>query len=128
MYVLDIFLIVFTSVFILLAIDILLHHLNSKRSILNIMRKTTDSESLYLGFRDFVEEKRLNEYDNEYFNKKKPGFKFMIPFIYKYVDVDSLKNKVKEPNQISLVTYFINDYCSRSLEVLKELKKIKKML
>ena len=34
------------------------------------MRKTTDSESLYLGFRDFVEEKRLNEYDNEYFNKK----------------------------------------------------------
>ena len=52
----------------------------------------------------------------------------MIPFIYKYVDVDSLKNKVKEPNQISLVTYFINDYCFRSLIVLKELKKIKKML
>lgn len=92
------------------------------------MRKITDSESLYLGFRDFVEEKRLNEYDNEYFNKKKPGFKFMIPFIYKYVDVDSLKNKVKEPNQISLVTYFINDYCFRNLIVLKELKKIKKML
>lgn len=35
-FVLDIFLVVFPSVFILLAIDILLHHLNSKRSILNI--------------------------------------------------------------------------------------------
>ena len=89
------------------------------------MRKRTDSEKLYMGFRDFVDKEKLNKYDREYFSKKRPGFKFMIPFIYKYADIDSLKSKVTDLNQISLIAYFLNDYCSKNSKVLKNLKKVK---
>ncbi len=89
------------------------------------MRKRTDSEKLYMGFRDFVDKEKLNKYDSEYFSKKRPGFKFMIPFIYKYADIDSLKSKVTDLNQISLIAYFLNDYCSKNSKVLKNLKKVK---
>ena len=89
------------------------------------MRKRTDSEKLYMGFRDFVDKEKLNKYDSEYFSKKRPGFKFMIPFIYKYVDIDSLKSKVIDLNQISVIAYFLNDYCSKNSKVLKNLKKVK---
>jgi len=49
----------------------------------------------------------------------------MIPFIYKHVDIDSLKSKVTDLNQISLIAYFLNDYCSKNSKVLKNLKKVK---
>tara|TARA_Y100000591_G_C21755645_1_gene657219 strand:- start:372 stop:599 length:228 start_codon:yes stop_codon:yes gene_type:complete len=75
------------------------------------MRNRSDSERLYIGFRNFVKKEKLDEYDNEYLSKTRPGYKFMIPFIYKYVDVESLKNKSLDLDKINLVTYFSNIYC-----------------
>ena len=53
-----------------------------------------DPDKLYIGFRDFVVSEKLKDYDNEYFSRKKPSYKFMIPFIYKYIDIETLKSEV----------------------------------
>ena len=36
------------------------------------MKKIKNSDKLYIGFRDFVDKEKLNEYDDEYFSRKKP--------------------------------------------------------
>jgi hypothetical protein len=87
------------------------------------MRKRTDSEKRYMGFRDFVDKEKCNKYDNEYFSKKRPSFKFMIPFIHKYIDIEAVK--VTDKGHIDLITYFLNDYCSRESKILKGLNKLK---
>tara|TARA_B110000003_G_scaffold17302_1_gene17055 strand:+ start:5437 stop:5748 length:312 start_codon:yes stop_codon:yes gene_type:complete len=89
------------------------------------MKKIKNSDKLYIGFRDFVDKEKLNEYDDEYFSRKKHTYMFMIPFIHKYIDVISLKSKVTDPNHISLITYFLNDYCSKNSKILKSLSKVK---
>jgi len=86
-----------------------------------------DSDKLYIGFRDFVVLEKLKDYDNEYFSRKKPSYKFMIPFIYKYIDIDTLKSEVTETSQTKLITFFLNDYCLRNSKLTKYLNKVKNM-
>ena len=90
----------------------------------NLMK---DSDKFYTGFRDFVDKEKLKEYDNEYFSRKRPTYRFMIPFIYKYIDIESLQNKVTDTSHIKLITYFLNDYCLRNSKIIKSLNKVKDM-
>jgi hypothetical protein len=84
-----------------------------------------DSDKLYLGFRDFVVTENLKDYDNDYFSRKKPSYKFMIPFINKYINIETLKNQVTDTSQTRLITFFLNDYCLRNSKIIKSLNKIK---
>ena len=83
-----------------------------------------DCDKLYLGFRKFIQKEKLRDYDNEFFEKKRHTYKFMIPFIYKYVNVDKLKNKLVNKDDISLF-YFFSVYLNKLL--VKEPKWLKGM-
>ena len=80
-----------------------------------------DSDKLYIGFRDFVVSEKHKDYDNEYFSRKKHSYKFMLSFIYKYINIETLKNEVGDNSQTKLITFFLN------LKIIKRLNKIKDM-
>ena len=75
---------------------------------------------MQISFRDFVDKEKLKDYDNEYYGKKRHSYKSMIPFINKYIDIDSLQNNVTDIGHINLITYFLQDYCLRNSKVLKK--------
>ena len=86
-------------------------------------------DKLYIGFRKFVEKKKLKDYDNEFFEKKTRTYKFMIPFIYKYINVDKLKNKLVQKDDIKLLKFFnvyantkVNIYANRYPKWINEVK------
>ena len=78
-------------------------------------------DKLYIGFRKFVKKKKLTDYDNEFFEKKTRTFKFMIPYIYKYVNVDKLKYKLVHKDDIELFKFF-NVYVNRNPKWVEEVK------
>ena len=87
-------------------------------------RKRSQAEKLYMQFRDLVDKEKLNDYDNEYLSQNKHTYKFMIPFIYKHIDIEAVK--VTDKGHIDLITYFLNDYCLReSTKFEKSLNKLK---
>ena len=67
---------------------------------------------IYLGFRKFVKKKKLIDYDNEYFERKKHTYKFMIPFILKYINIEKLRNKIYHKNDFKILDLF-NTYVNR---------------
>ena len=85
-------------------------------------RKRSQSEKLYMQFRDLVDKKKLKDYDNEYLSKNRCTYKFMIPFIHKHIDIEYLKVKITDKNHINLITYFLNDYSNRELKSLNIMK------
>jgi len=42
-----------------------------------------------------------------------------------FSDLESLKVKITDRKHIDLITYFLNDYCSRNSKILKSLNKLK---
>jgi len=78
-------------------------------------------DKLYIGFRKFVKKKKLIDYDNEFFAKKTRTYKFMIPYIYKYVNVVEFKNKLVHKDNIKLFKFF-NVYVNRQPEWINEVK------
>ena len=63
-------------------------------------------DKLYIGFRKFVKKKKLPDYDNEFFEKKTRTYKFMVPYIHKYINVDKLKYKLVHKADIELFKFF----------------------
>ena len=88
-------------------------------------RKRSQAEKLYMQFRGLVDKEKLNDYDNEYLSQNRHTYRFMIPFIHKHLDLESLKVTITDRKHIDLITYFLNDYCSRNLKILKSLNKLK---
>ena len=78
-------------------------------------------DKLYMGFRKFVQQNKLTDYDNEFFEKKSRTYKFMIPYIHKYVNVDKLKNKLVHKDDIKLFKFF-NCYINRQSKWVDEVK------
>jgi len=87
----------------------------------------TKNQRLYNELRKFVDIKKVLAYDNEFFDNKKRSYKFMIPFIHKYIDIETLKSEVTETSQTKLITFFLNDYCLRNSKLTKYLNKVKNM-
>lgn len=73
------------------------------------MKSKTDY--YYRGFRKYVKRKDLEAYDNEYLKRKTHNYKFFIPFIYRYIDLDKEVKKLKKLEESALFGYFINEYC-----------------
>ena len=86
-------------------------------------------DKLYIGFRKFVKKKKLTDYDNEFFKKKTRTYKFMVPYIHKYVNVDKLKYKLVHKDDVELFKFFnvyantnVNVYANREPKWIKEVK------
>ena len=87
-----------------------------------------DCDKLYIGFREFVDNDRLKDYDTEFFDKKKHTYKFMIPFIYKYVIIDDWKKKFIFKNNPKLLYLFninLNKLLIKEPKWVKQLKEAK---
>lgn len=82
----------------------------------------SDSAFLYMGFRSFVSKEDLERYDNEYMVRKVHSYKFMIPFIYRYVDVNYHLNQLQCSKDSALFAFFLNVYCERNSELSKAIK------
>ena len=85
-------------------------------------RKRSQAENLYIQFRDLVDKEKLNDYDNEYLSQNRHTYRFMITFIHKYIDLESLKVKITDKGHINLITYFLNDYSNIELKSLNIMK------
>ena len=86
-------------------------------------------DKLYIGFRKFVKKKKLTDYDNEFFEKKTRTYKFMVPYIHKYVNVDKLKYKLVHKDDVELFKFFnvyentkVNVYANRDPKWINEVK------
>ena len=82
-------------------------------------------DKLYIGFREFVDNDRLKDYDAEFFDKKKHTYKFMIPFIYKYVALDDFKKKIifkKNPKLLYLFNINLNKLLIKEPKWVQETK------
>jgi len=85
-------------------------------------RKRSQAEKLYIQFRGLVDKEKLNDYDNEYLSQNRHTYRFMIPFIHKHLDLESLKVKITDKDHINLITYFLNDYSNIELKNLNIMK------
>lgn len=79
----------------------------------------------YSGFREYVKSEDLEAYDNEYFKRKTHNYKFFIPFIYKYIDLDKEVKNLKEPEESTLFGLFINEYCYKHSQFHKNIMEAK---
>ena len=80
-------------------------------------------DKLYIGFRKFVPKERLRDYDKEFFKKSTRTYKFMIPYIHKYVNVDKLRNKLIDKDDFELFKFF-NCYVNRHPKWVDKVKSI----
>ena len=82
-------------------------------------------DKLYMGFRKFVTKNKLTEYDNEYFKKKTRTYKFMIPFIHKYININKLNNQLifLDKEDVEIIKFF-NLYVNRHHNWVDEVKSI----
>lgn len=85
----------------------------------------SDSDFLYMGFRSFVSKEDLESYDNEFMARKTHSYKFMIPFIYRYVDVNYHLNQLQNPKDSALFAFFLNVYCEKNSKLFKALNESK---
>lgn len=79
---------------------------------------------LYMGFRKFIEESRLNSFDNTYLSQKRPGPKFMIALIHEYIDIEAQYDEICKKDS-ALMAYFQNEYCFKSSSLSKTIKAVK---
>lgn len=79
----------------------------------------------YSGFRKYVRSKDLEEYDNEYLKRKIHNYKFFIPFICKYIDLDREVKNLKTPEESTLFGLFINEYCHKHSQFYKNIMEVK---
>jgi len=83
-----------------------------------------DTNKLYTGFRDFVVSEKIKDCDNKYFSRKKPSYKFIIPFVYKYINIETLKSEFADTSQTRLITFFYSScFFSVNLKALCSLTK-----
>ena len=82
-------------------------------------------DKLYIGFRKFVPKDKLINFDNEYFKKKTRTYKFMIPFILKYINIKKLNYQLPllEKEDVEIIKFF-NSYVNRHPSWVDEVKSI----
>ena len=82
---------------------------------------SSKTDYYYRGFRKYVEHKDLEEYEKEYLKRKTHNYKFFIPFIYKYIDLDREVENLKTPEESTLFGLFINEYCYKHSQFHKNI-------
>ena len=86
-----------------------------------------EADRLYIGFRDFVDNERIKQYDEEFFSRKNHPIKFMVSYINKFVNVNLLVKECTDEKTLLLCAFFINVYSVRITNLSRGLKKLKSM-
>ena len=89
------------------------------------MNQLSTAARLYCNFRRFVKKQELDGYDKEFLSKEKHTYKFMIPFINKYVNIKKLSTIVTNKRDVELIAYFLNEYSVKESRLLKALNNYK---
>jgi hypothetical protein len=80
------------------------------------------SQNLYDGFRPYVYDKNLDDYDNEFSCKKRRSNKFMIEFIHKYIDLDYYHKHPKQQEDAILFNYFLFEFSQKFSKTTKAIE------
>ncbi|MDA7729647.1 hypothetical protein N8831_02520 [Flavobacteriaceae bacterium] len=85
----------------------------------------TKNQRLYNELRKFVDIKKVLDYDNEFFDNKKRSYKFMIPFLEKYINIKLFRNKITDPKAHSHLVDL--EFKTANPKKYRELNKVKGM-
>ena len=85
----------------------------------------TKNQRLYNELRKFVDIKKVLDYDNEFFDNKKRSYKFMIPFLEKYINIKLVRNKITDPKAHSHLIDL--EFKTANPKKYRELNKVKGM-
>tara|TARA_B110000285_G_C14971999_1_gene537035 strand:+ start:159 stop:461 length:303 start_codon:yes stop_codon:yes gene_type:complete len=85
----------------------------------------TKNQRLYNELRKFVDIKKVLAYDNEFFDNKKRSYKFMIPFLEKYINIKLVRNKITDPKAHSHLVDL--EFKTANPKKYRELNKVKGM-
>src|SRR5690554_3722747 len=85
----------------------------------------SDSFFLYNGFRPYVPEDNLKEYDKAYFSKKRHLVKFMTELIIQNVDLKHYHKNPLKPEDGYLFNFFLFEYSQKNTELAKALKEFR---
>ena len=85
----------------------------------------TKNQRLYNELRKFVDIKKVLAYDNEFFDNKKRSYKFMIPFLEKYINIKLVRNKITDPKAYSHLVDL--EFKTANPKKYRELNKVKGM-
>jgi len=80
---------------------------------------------LYDGFRKFVPNDQLSDYDKDFYKPKSYTVKFMTEHINKYVDVNYIHRIVKDKADIDLLNFFVHDFSQRYTKFNSAMRKYK---
>lgn len=86
-----------------------------------------EAERIYINFRRFVKNDDVNRYDEEFHSKKRYTYKFMIPFVFRYVDVEWELKNTSEREEEKFLALFLNEYCQRDENQIKSLSQTREM-
>ena len=85
----------------------------------------TKNQRLYNELRKFVDIKKVLDYDYEFFDNKKRSYKFMIPFLEKYINIKLVRNKITDPKAHSHLVDL--EFKTANPKKYRELNKVKGM-
>ncbi len=85
----------------------------------------TKYQNLYNELRPFVSHENLKDYDTEFFKRKRPSFRFMIPYLYEFVGKKIIRKKLKDPELIEFFNILENKFHVDSSKLVKAVKKAK---
>ena len=85
----------------------------------------TKNQRLYNELRKFVDIQKVLDYDNEFFDNKKRSYKFMIPFLEKYINIKLVRNKITDPKAHSHLVDL--EFKTANPKKYRELNKVKGM-
>lgn len=80
--------------------------------------KITDSQKLYSGFRNYVNQGELSDYDEEYFSLKRHS--------HKYIDINKKLKDLNDQPKLLLIAFFVNEYCPKFSDLNKTLQEAKR--
>ena len=86
-----------------------------------------ETERIHINFRRFVKNDDVNSYDEEFHSKKRHTYKFMIPFIFRYVDVEWELKNTSDREEEKFLALFLNDYCRQDENQIKSLSQTREM-
>ena len=85
----------------------------------------TKSQSLYNELRQFVDKKRIAEYDVDFFSKERPSAKFMFTLINKYINLEDVRYKIMDQKAYSHLAEIEDIMVLKTHKRLKEINKSK---
>ena len=86
-----------------------------------------EAERIYRDFRRFVKDDDIIRYDEEFHSKKRHTYKFIIPFIFRFIDVEYELKNTSDREEERFLALFLNEYCQQEKNQIKSLSQTRDM-